>query len=187
MIAAVDAHHRERPQDAWVGGAALASRLPRDLPSEVLRAALDAAARDGALETGSSGARRAAHKSRAADPVLTEKLLARLVAEGLAPTSLEALAAELGVEIRALQTAAEHLVHEGRLARVATGLYFERAALEALRERVVAYLREHREIDPPTYKTLTGVTRKHTVPLMEYFDAEKLTLRRGNVRVLRGA
>ncbi len=187
LIAAVDAHHRERPQDAWVGGAALASRLPRDLPDEVVRSAIDAAARDGALEAGPSGARRAAHRSRAADPVLTEKLLTRLSAEGLAPTALDPLAAELGVEVRALQTAAEHLTREGRLARVATGFYFERAALDALRERVVAWLREHREIDPAAYKVLTGVTRKHTVPLMEYFDAEKLTLRRGNVRLLRGS
>jgi selenocysteine-specific elongation factor len=187
VVAAVDLHHRERPQDAWVGAGALAARLPRDLPDEVVRAAIDAAAREGALEAGPSGARRAAHRSRAADPVLTEKLLARLAAEGLSPTSLDALAPELGVDVRALQTAAEHLSREGRLGRVATGLYFERAALDALRERVVAHLRAHGEIDPAAYKTLTGVTRKHTVPLMEYFDSEKLTLRRGNVRVLRGA
>jgi len=187
VIAAVDAHHRERPQDAWVGGAALASRLPRDVRDEVVRAAIDAAARAGTVEAGPSGARRAAHRSRAADPVLTEKLLARLSTEGLAPTALDPLATELGVDVRALQTAAEHLAREGRLARVATGLYFERAALDALRERVVAYLRQHGEIEPTAYKTLTGVTRKHTVPLMEYFDAEKLTLRRGNARLLRGA
>jgi selenocysteine-specific elongation factor len=118
--------------------------------------------------------------------VLVAKLLERLAGEGLAPTSLDALAPELGVDMRSLQTAAEHLAREGRLVRVATGLYFERGALDALRERVVTYLREHREIDPAAYKTLTGATRKHTVPLMEYFDSEKLTLRRGNVRVLRG-
>ena len=71
--------------------------------------------------------------------------------------------------------------------RVATGLYFDRPAVEELRERLTAYLREHREIDPGSYKTLTGQTRKHTVPLMEYFDAEKVTRRRGDVRVLRGS
>ena len=36
------------------------------------------------------------------------------------------------------------------------------------------------------YKDLVGQTRKFTVPLMEYFDTEKVTIRRGNVRVLRG-
>jgi selenocysteine-specific elongation factor len=186
VLAAVDAHHRERPQDPWVGARALASRLPRDVPEELVRAAFEAAAREGALESGPNGARRAEHRSRAADPVLVAKLLERLAGEGLAPTSLDALAPELGVDVRSLQTAAEHLAREGRLVRVATGLYFERGALDALRERVVTYLREHREIDPAGYKTLTGATRKHTVPLMEYFDSEKLTLRRGNVRVLRG-
>ena len=52
-------------------------------------------------------------------------------------------------------------------------------------ERVLAYLKENSEIDPAAYKELTGQTRKFTVPLMEFFDAEKLTRRRGNVRVLR--
>jgi selenocysteine-specific elongation factor len=187
VVDAVDAHHRERPEDAWVGPAALASRLPRPLPDEVLRAALEAAARERALESGPSGARRPAHRARSADPALASALGARLAAEALAPTALDALARELGCELRALQTAAEHLAREGRLVRVATGLYFDRPPLDALRERLVAYLRAHREIDPAAYKTLTGQTRKHTVPLMEYFDTEKLTLRRGNVRVLRGS
>jgi selenocysteine-specific elongation factor len=53
--------------------------------------------------------------------------------------------------------------------------------------RVVAYLKQHGAIDPAAYKELTGQSRKHTVPLMEHFDAEKLTVRRENVRVLRGA
>ncbi len=80
----------------------------------------------------------------------------------------------------------EHLVREGRVARVAQGLFFDAAAVESLRARVSAYLEEHGQVDPAAYKQLTGQTRKHTVPLMEYFDAQKLTVRRGNVRVLRG-
>ncbi len=187
VVQAVDAHHREKPEDAWVGAAALASRLPRAIPDDLLRAALDAAGRGRELESGPSGARRAQHRARSADPELAAALAARLAAEALAPTALDALARELGCELRALQTAAEHLAREGRLVRVASGLYFDRPPVEALRERLVAFLRQQREIDPAAYKTLTGQTRKHTVPLMEYFDTEKVTLRRGNVRVLRGS
>ena len=58
------------------------------------------------------------------------------------------------------------------------------SAIEALRARVTAFLEAHPAIDPNHYKELTGQSRKHTVPLMEYFDAQKLTRREGNVRVL---
>lgn len=186
VVAAVDAHHRERPEDAWVGLAALSGRLPSGLPDEVIRAALDAAAREGELEAGPSGARRPGHTARVADPELERSVLERLEAAVLAPPALDALARELGADVRAARTTAEHLARQGRLVRVATGLFFARAPLEALRERLVAYLREHGRIDPAAYKELTGQTRKHTVPLMEYFDAEKVTRREGNFRVLRG-
>jgi selenocysteine-specific elongation factor len=90
-------------------------------------------------------------------------------------------------ELRELRSVCEHLVRERKLVRVSSELFFDAAAVASLRERVVAYLKANASIDPAAYKELTGQSRKHTVPLMEYFDAEKLTLRRENVRVLRGA
>jgi selenocysteine-specific elongation factor len=69
--------------------------------------------------------------------------------------------------------------------RVSSELYFDAGAIAALRERLIAFLRANGSIDPSQFKELTGQSRKHTVPLMEHFDAEKLTLRRGNARVLR--
>ena len=185
LLEAVRAHHGERPDDAWVGMAALTRRVPRGVPDEVVRAALEAAAAAGRLEAGPSGARLPGHEARVADPELADALVTRLEADGLAPPTLDALARELAVEARALQSAAQHLVREGKLVRVATGLFFASAPVAALRERVVAYLEAHGRIEPAAYKQLTGQTRKYTVPLMEYFDAEKLTRREGNVRVLR--
>ena len=40
----------------------------------------------------------------------------------------------------------------------------------ALRERVVAHLREHAEIDTQTYKALIGTSRRTAMPLMELLD-----------------
>ena len=37
------------------------------------------------------------------------------------------------------------------------------------------------------FKTLTGASRKWAIPLAEYFDQKKITLRIGDVRKLRGA
>ena len=40
---------------------------------------------------------------------------------------------------------------------------------------------------PPQFKEMTGASRKYTIPLLEYFDAQKVTIRVGEVRKLRGA
>ena len=185
-VRAVERHHREQPIDPWVGFAAVASRLPSYVPEDAIRAALAAAAERAELEAAGSGHRRPGHAAHVADPLLAKKVLERLKAARLAPPNLEALARELGVEARELRPVADHLVREGELVRVAAGLFFARGEVDALRERLIRHLRKCGEIEPLEYKKLTGQTRKYTVPLMEYFDAEKLTVRRGNARVLRG-
>ena len=55
-------------------------------------------------------------------------------------------------------------------------------SVTALRAKLVAFLDEHKTIDAQQWKDLTGASRKFTIPLAEYFDAEKVTLRVGDVR-----
>ena len=38
---------------------------------------------------------------------------------------------------------------------------------------------------PASFKELTGLSRKYIIPLMEYFDMNKLTVRVGDHRILR--
>ena len=184
-VDAVRAHHSEMPTDPWVGFAGVRARVGRHARDESLRAALAAAGRGGALKAGESGFRTPEHVAHAADAELAEQVLERICGAGLAPDTQEALARELGCETRTLQPVLDHLVRQGRIERVAPGRYFDAAALEELRGRLVDYLEQHGEIDPVHYKQLTSQTRKHTVPLMEYFDARKVTRRVGNARVLR--
>jgi selenocysteine-specific elongation factor len=51
-----------------------------------------------------------------------------------------------------------------------------------IRTKLLAFLATHGTIDAQQWKALTGASRKFTIPLAEFFDAEKLTLRIGDVR-----
>lgn len=78
------------------------------------------------------------------------------------------------------------LMHkEGVLVKVKEDLYFHRKAIDALKESLIAFFREHSEITTPQFKDLTGVSRKYTIPLIEYFDRSRITVRVGDSRVLR--
>ena len=66
------------------------------------------------------------------------------------------------------------------------GIHFHQDPLLELRERLVAYLKEKGKITTQDFKALTGVSRKYTIPLAEYFDAIKVTVRVGDERILRG-
>ncbi len=79
----------------------------------------------------------------------------------------------------------EVLVKEGVLIKVKNDLYFHRDAIENLKKSLVDFLNEHGEIMTPEFKDLTGVSRKYTIPLIEYFDQTQVTVRVGDSRVLR--
>jgi selenocysteine-specific elongation factor len=77
------------------------------------------------------------------------------------------------------------LVRNGEVARISSDLFYAAGALNGLREKLVGHLREKGEITPPEYRELTGLSRKFLIPLLEYFDSEKLTIRVGDKRVAR--
>jgi len=77
------------------------------------------------------------------------------------------------------------LVREGRAVRVAGDLYYAPEPLAALHDRLDIFLREHGEITPSGFRDLSGLSRKFMIPLLEYFDSIKLTIRVGDVRRLR--
>lgn len=77
------------------------------------------------------------------------------------------------------------LLQENHLIKVSESLYFHAQQLDDLGRRITDFIREHGEIDAPRFKDLTGLSRKFSIPLLEYFDKIKLTIRIGDKRVLR--
>ena len=80
------------------------------------------------------------------------------------------------------------LASEGKVVRISSELHFSAGAMAGAREALTAHLRAH-----PTGATAAelrdalGVSRKYAIPLLEYFDAQGLTRREGDVRMLRKA
>jgi selenocysteine-specific elongation factor len=116
---------------------------------------------------------------------IAARVRADAASAGLEPPTPREWAEKIGVDLETLRGVLAHLEREGSLVRTPGDLWFDRAAVEGLRERVVAHLREHQSLDTPSYKSLIGTTRKYAVPLMEFFDAEHLTMRAGEARILR--
>jgi len=117
---------------------------------------------------------------------LAKRVEAAVLKGGLQPPSPKELSeewSETGGEVRAIF---EHLVHEGVLVRIKNEMYFHRIPFESLREKLVTHLKKHQEITTPQFKEMAQASRKYVIPLIEYFDQTKLTLRLGEKRVLRG-
>lgn len=79
----------------------------------------------------------------------------------------------------------EIMVKDGTLIKVKEDLYFHKKVIEELKRGLVDFIKEKGEIATPELKKLTGVSRKYTIPLIEYFDKIQLTVRIGDKRILR--
>jgi selenocysteine-specific elongation factor len=64
-------------------------------------------------------------------------------------------------------------------------LWVARAPIDDLRGRLVEWLKARGQITTGEFKELVGASRKYVVPLAEWFDAERVTLRVGDARKLR--
>ena len=73
----------------------------------------------------------------------------------------------------------------GRAVRLGPAMHIHAEALDAVRARVTALLEADGEVTLGRLRDELGTSRKYAQALLERFDAERLTLRRGDVRVLR--
>lgn len=118
---------------------------------------------------------------------LLRQVEAAFLAGGYQPPRVEEVFEKLQIGKGHDRELLQVLVDQGRAVRLKENVVFHREVLQKVEATLVQFLREHREITPVEFKDLLGVSRKYAIPLLEYFDSQKLTIRVGDKRVLRGA
>ena len=186
--AAVAAFHAAQPLAAGMPREELRAKVASDV--KLLHLVVESLAADGALAADRDTVRLPAHdparsQARAGLAPLAERTLALFAQAALQPPRPVEAAASLGVDPRELSPVIDLLVRGGSFVRM-KDLVFHAPAIDALRDKLVAHLKAHAQISPQEWKELVGASRKFTIPLAEHFDAEKLTMRVGEVRKLRG-
>jgi len=114
------------------------------------------------------------------------KKMVLLYAQGkLQPPLVKEVAADLAVSESDLKPVLQLLVKEGTLIKVKEDLYFHQQAMQEMEAKLTQFLQQNKEMTPTQFKEISQVSRKFAIPLMEHFDAKKLTMRIGDKRVLR--
>ncbi|MEK7386628.1 MAG: SelB C-terminal domain-containing protein, partial [candidate division NC10 bacterium] len=186
-LGALEAFHRANPLKPGMSREELRGRAG-GADERVFASLLATLAAEGVGKTERDKVRLTAHEvrlsaeqQRAVDRVEEEFLRA-----GAAPPSPEEALAHAGLRGDEEHELFQVLVQGGTLVRVKESLFFHARALETIQEKLVALLRERKEIGPGDIKDLLGISRKYAIPLLEFFDARRVTVRVGERRVLRG-
>lgn len=111
------------------------------------------------------------------------KLLEAIAAAGLTPPTTKELAAMVGQTLDQIAPLLHVSCEDGLLAKVADDLYFSAEAIERARQLCAEYLDKHGPATMAQLRDVWNVSRKFSVPLCEFFDANGLTVRQGDLRV----
>jgi selenocysteine-specific elongation factor len=179
--------HRQNPLREGLPREELRQRLPGGVSPRLLHVVLEGLVTEGALAVDRDLVRERAHSVAAAPQAgVRERLLTIYEQAGLAPPRNVELPELARATAKDVGDVLALLEREGTLVRVSAELHFARTAIDDLRARLLAHLTAQGEIDAQRFKELVGQSRKFSIPLGEYFDSQKLTMRVGEVRKLRG-
>jgi selenocysteine-specific elongation factor len=117
---------------------------------------------------------------------LRAAVLAAHLQAGAAPPNMKDVLESLNVQARDAAPILKIMQDAGELVRVADGIWYAAAPLADIQNRVRGWFTDHDNLDLGGLKEITGLSRKYLIALMEYFDKERLTIRVGDRRVLRG-
>ncbi len=103
----------------------------------------------------------------------------------LTPPSTKELVEQFSQRKKEFNNVLSVMLQEGILVKVNEDMYFHKMPFNKLKDDYRAFLIKHEKATPALFRDLTGLSRKYTIPLMEYFDKTKLTIRVADHRILR--
>ncbi|MBJ6726155.1 selenocysteine-specific translation elongation factor [Geomesophilobacter sediminis] len=176
----------ENPHQEGIGKEELKSRIPKRSDQRFFGPLLAALEKDGEAIADRELVRLPGRQAGTEDQEgMLERIEAALVAGGIEPPTIKELGDAVGLGEKKLLEHLNVLNRAGRVVKVKGDLFYAPAPLAEIREKLVTHLKETGEITPPQFRERTGLSRKYMIPLLEYFDQEKVTIRLGDKRVLR--
>jgi selenocysteine-specific elongation factor len=191
-IGEIKKHHQREPLARGLARETLRERLFAHTPVEVFRFIITRLESGGLLSSEKDLVRATEHTLdlSSSDKHLRDQIVGVYERAGLEAPSLDQALQQAGVAAPQRNHARkllQLLLNEGTLVRVHGETFFHADALKKLKQTLQQYAAEHepdRLIDVPTFKELAGISRKYAIPLLEYFDRERVTQRAGDKRII---
>lgn len=165
----------------------LRGKLLFELSPKIFRVVVDTLINEKAIAKEENLLRLASHKVQLGgqEKTLMDKIKKILAEQPLAPPDLKEIEKQAAVPRNRLMEVLRLLEREGAVVRVTTDMYFLSSSIDQLRATLRNYLTQKGEMSAASFRDLIKSSRKYTIPLLEYFDREGLTIRIGDVRKLK--
>lgn len=190
--AAIDAFHRDQPLKRGIAREELRETVFRGVTDNVFQTVIDQLTVAGTIIAQGDLMRSASFRTElsAREQEASDNMLSAIAAARLEVPKINEVLADAANSTGTSRAGASHLlqllIEDGVVVKVSDEFCFSRAVLDSLTEQLrrSAEATKDRGIDVARFKELAKVSRKYAIPLLEYFDREKVTVRRGDSRVI---
>lgn len=183
----LSAHHRKNPLQEGISKEELKASLARPASVKLFNIALRNLTKKGIIGSNRDNIHLAGHRIQMTGGLDSLRLDVSGIYQkaGLTPPALSDVVAGFKERKAQAQDIIKLMIKDGDLIKINEELCFDRKILDNLRNSYRDLLIKDGKATPASFKELTGLSRKYIIPLMEYFDMNKLTVRVGDHRILR--
>ncbi|MEZ4483376.1 MAG: SelB C-terminal domain-containing protein [Syntrophotaleaceae bacterium] len=187
LATGLEVYLRDNPLKEGIGKEELKAQIPQRSDLRFFEALLGSLEKEQKIIVDRDLIKVPGHRASAAvdQAAVLAKLEEALQQAGAEPPGIKALGELDRCNDKAVRELLMLLHREHRAVKITADLFYAPQHLQAIQEKLVAFLRQNEEITPPQFREQTGLSRKFMIPLLGYFDQEKVTLRIGDKRVLR--
>jgi selenocysteine-specific elongation factor len=192
VLSELENHHKREPLARGMLRETLREKVFTHSPSELFAAVIQKLEASGQLVAEKDIVRATSHKVDLSekDSRLREKLEEVYSEAGVEAPSIDDALVRAGVtapqRVQARKVL-QLLIEDRVILLVQNDMFMHSCVLDELKAKLLDYASRHepeRLIDVAGFKDLAGVSRKYAIPLLEYFDREKVTRRAGDKRII---
>ncbi len=187
LLSTLSDYHGRFALKAGMAKEELAAQLPQQVDGKLYNFILQHFTQQGTIAQEKEWIRWATHRIDLGKDQqnLRQKIEGAYREGALQPPFFREVAPSLPGTVAQQQEVLQWMLSQAILVKVKEDLYFHAAVLAELQQRLVVFLKGQGEISTAQFKDLTQASRKYTIPLLEYFDTQKVTIRVGDTRRLR--
>jgi len=192
VVEELEKFHKREPLSRGLLRETLREKVFAHSAPEIFSSVIVKLEREGSLVSEKDTVRLASHRVDLSDQDrdLREKLQQESKNAGVEAPSIDELMTRVGVTSSDRQHARkilQLLIEAGSIVRIQGDMVMDVTVVEELKRKLAAHgnaTEPDRMIDVATFKELAGVSRKYAIPLLEYFDRERVTRRAGDKRLI---
>ncbi len=191
-LAEIENFHKKEPLAKGILRETLREKIYGHLPLEIFKSVLSNLEKEKRIAAEKDVIRAASHSLElsADEKLLRERLEKTYQTARLEVPKLEDALSEAVKNTKSNRETARKvfqlLVNSGEIVKITDEFYFPKNEIDDLICKLKDYVAtsSDRLIDVPKFKDIAGISRKYAIPLLEYFDRERITRRAGDRRLI---